>query len=555
MRKLFFSFLIVFTAIFTLSYSWALSDWILHELDKYPIETYFFEVGKSDGIGEEAYEIATAEAYRNATIRILKQANRIIRLNEDKAAHNMVREHYNAVLDSYCVSLEEAPALKLSKEGFTVRNLSVDLARTDQHTYALIYINREKLKSIYADHALNLRRRIEYRLETAKTAEEDLDIKSAVKIYLQTYPLYEELKEAEIIQIAAQYGHTSNFSAAFEELANAATYTSEDLWTHRQAIKQVEKLQPQTITSLNDIAGVIKSQFLPQRGAFSNKVLIRPLIYADSEIICSFTQEFKEVLQKELGWIHNFTPRRLSSSYWENGDEIIIRTTLRDINTGEFLASAAVRFLNSKLREPLTCKPSNYKQAQIEKETFTPRYYATPSVRRGGVTPTFEKPNEHQFSPVGGLKVEVWTGKGSGPQYYTEGNKVKVFARVNQPAYLRLLYTLANQKRTLLIDNYHIGPSQIDSDVEIDEFLCVPPFGTEFLIVAARTEKFPPIETYEENGYIFLVDQDAESAARSFRGLQRIPDKPNEQFSENNAQESSTFQQSEAQLVLTIIEK
>ena len=72
------------------------------------------------------------------------------------------------------------------------------------------------------------------------------------------------------------------------------------------------------------------------------------------------------------------------------------------------------------------------------------------------------------------------------------------------------------------------------------------------LVVAARTEEFPPVETYEENGYIYLADQDAESAARSFRGMQRIPN-GNENGDEDEPQPS--FTQSEAQLVITTMEK
>ena len=95
---------------------------------------------------------------------------------------------------------------------------------------------------------------------------------------------------------------------------------------------------------------------------------------------------------------------------------------------------------------------------------------------------------------------------------------MKVFGRVNQPAYLRLLYILADRKYTLLQDNYYVDSSGVNTDIEIGEFVCVPPFGAEILVVAARTEKFPFIQTYEENGYFFLVDQDPESAARTFRG-------------------------------------
>ena len=560
MQKLFFCFLIVFTTICTSSFSESFPSWVLYELDKYPIDTFFFEVGKSNETGEEAFEIAAAKAYENAAKRILGEVDSITRSNQGELQHRIVLEHYSAVLVDHYISRPESLALQLDKKGFSVRNLSVDLARTDQWTYALVYITREKLKDIYARRVSDLHEKIKDRLKTAKDAEDDLNIQSAVKTYLQTYSLYEELKEAEIIQIAAQYGHTTNFSDAFNELANAATYTSEDLWTHRQVIKHVKELEPQTIVSLDDIAGVIKSQFLPQRGAFSNRISIIPLTCDDLETISSFREEFRDVLQKEFGWVYDSqSSRRFSSSCWKNGDEITIRTTLRDVYTGEFLASAVVQFLNPQLRNPLTCKPSNHEQAQVEKRAFAPRYYEMPRTHGSTETSTPEVFVKHKVSPIGGLNVEIWTDKGGSPLYYTQGETMKVFGRVNQPAYLRLLYILADGKRTLLQDNYYITSSNVDSKVEIGEFVCTPPFGTEMLVVAARTEKFPPIETYERNGYRFLANQDAESAAWSFRGMQPISDEPIRPQPPDphqiNAKQSPRFQQSETQLVITTMEK
>jgi len=124
---------------------------------------------------------------------------------------------------------------------------------------------------------------------------------------------------------------------------------------------------------------------------------------------------------------------------------------------------------------------------------------------------------------------------------------------VNQPAYLRLLYILADDRKyTLLQDNYYIGPSQVDSDVEIGEFVCAPPFGAEILVVAARTEEFPSIQTYEENGYLFLINQEPESAARDFRGLS--DDRGMKRRPESNEQKPD-FQHNEAQVVVVTMEK
>lgn len=569
MRKLFLVFFTVLIMSFTSAASGGLPDWILPELKKYPMETFLFNIGKSQGTGADAFKVAVAEAERKVAKHILEKVDFIIRVNEDEAVHDMVREHYSAVLEDYCSWRQADPALKL--EGFKVRNLSVDLARTDQVTYALAFIERDALKSIYANHASKLREAIQQQLQTAKVFEETLDIDSAIRTYLRTYPLYEALKEAEIVQIGAEY--LPDYGKAFMRLADAATDTNEKLWAHRQVIKRVEELQGAVIVTQNDILRTVKFQFSKQKHILRGSVSVHPVIYEDSEMNCPFTQTFTNTLTKELGWgtvdpardfkqtspdiekINRDLPPRLSSSCWQNGDEITIRTTLRDVNTGKFLASAVVRFLKSQQRDPLTYQPRGYTQVQIEKKAFKPGYFTTERVRSNSGTSTPEVLTKHHFAPIGGLTVDVWTGEGYGPLSYTDGDKVKIFARVNQPVYLRLLYTLADQRRTLLVDNYYIGPSEVGSTVEIGEFLCAAPFGTEFLIAAARTEKFPTIQTREADGYHVLLDQDAESAAKSFRGLKVVPQKvPNEQqlIRPQPSDEQPSFQQSEAQLVLTV---
>ena len=64
------------------------------------------------------------------------------------------------------------------------------------------------------------------------------------------------------------------------------------------------------------------------------------------------------------------TSQPLSSSCWENGDEITIRATLRNINTGEFLASAVVEFLKTNMRDTITYQPRDYAKAQDEKSSL-----------------------------------------------------------------------------------------------------------------------------------------------------------------------------------------
>ena len=337
-----------------------------------------------------------------------------------------------------------------------------------------------------------------------------------------------------------------NYGKAFKRLADAATDTDEKLWAHRQVIKRAEDLDGEANRYPGTIFyGLSSFNFSKQKHIQSGSVLVHPVVYEDSEMSCPFTQDVHRYLAHQGVWMgtpliaaRDFKgtppdidktdrdlPPRLSSSCWKNGDEITIRTTLRNVKTGEFLASAVVRFLESQQREPLIYQPRGYTQVQIEKKAFKPGYFTTERVRSNSGTSTPEVLTKHHFAPIGGLTVDVWTGEGYGPLSYTDGDKVKIFARVESTVYLRLLYTLADQRRTLLVDNYYIGPSEVGSTVEIGEFLCAAPFGTEFLIAAARTEKFPTIQTREADGYHVLLDQDAESAAKSFRGLKVVPQK------------------------------
>ena len=189
----------------------------------------------------------------------------------------------------------------------------------------------------------------------------------------------------------------------------------------------------------------------------------------------------------------------LSGTYWENDDKITLRATLRDVETGEVKAGAVVAF--DRGMKTLNFKPQNYIQALIEQHAFA----------------------EGEFVS-GGLQVEVWTNKGSDHLLYTEGETMTVSVRVNREAHLRLLYILADGRRTLLYDNYYIDQSKANRVVEIpSEFGCAPPFGAELLVVVARTEEFPSIQTYVNDGYLFLSAKDAGQAARDFRGMKQKP--------------------------------
>ena len=455
MKNLFVVCLLIVFAATTYAAQSDLPDWVLPELNKYPVDTFLFGVGMELSSSEASFAIAVDEAREEIAENILENVQFVIRGNKGTLQYDMVLEHYNPVIES-------SDALQLA--GLSVRNLTVDLARTEPNMYAFAYVKRDELKNLYAKRASELRGKISQILDRAQTAEKAYNIKGAVREYLSTYRHYEALKEAELIQLGTEY--IPNLNDTFAKLAGAATGTGGDsLMSHRKVIHRVEKLQQEPITSLEDITRVVALQLSEQTGSLDSKVLIEPFTYEDSGMTCQSSRALLNALQQQLGWntidrMRGFTkknqagPLRLSGSYWENGDEITIRATLRNVNTGDFLASAVVRFFESQLRDSTGFQPSNYEKVRVEKEVFAPQNYEIldkdPDDSGSGTVTT-----PHKVFTDGGLKVEAWTNKGNGPLYYTEGETMTIFGRVNQPAYLRLLYILADGKRTLLKDNYY----------------------------------------------------------------------------------------------------
>ena len=134
--------------------------------------------------------------------------------------------------------------------------------------------------------------------------------------------------------------------------------------------------------------------------------------------------------------------------------------------------------------------------------------------------------------PSEGLQLAAWIDNPTG--IYQSGDRMTVYCRVNQPAYVRLLYVLDDAgkgglKYTLLHDSTHIDATQVGTDVTIGRFVATPPFGSEELIVLAHEQPFPEVTTIESgDGYRYLKAKSAEEAVAMMtvsttRGMQAMP--------------------------------
>ena len=511
MRKLFVYSLIVLIIIVHTAHADKTSD-----LQAYPSSVYL--VGVSDGPGTVETLMDRAEAQLSK--KIFDKVRHVINENEESwLAYNRVREHYGTVIQSSGIS-----KLKGIREYYPP---------TAPDTYFIVYVKRDELKQIYADEASDLRREINYVLQKAQVIEDAGDLSDAAKIYLSTYRLYEALKEAELIQLGAEY---KTRSEGFSELADtAAGIAKADLMmSHGEVIAKVAKIAPQTIIDINDVARVTAYQFQQQSSDWGTKVKTEELTYNSFNVVSPSSTSFLQALTDNLGW-HRSTPMRgfqplyeereiqsqgvplqFLGGYWEDGDKITLRTTLRDITTGKFRASAVVQFSESRRRDKdISLKPNNLEQFDLDWKLFNPTKETlieeVPEIEE--VPQTAEVSSEESLvNPEvfarDGLTVEIATDRGTGPVVYTEGEIMTVFARANQEAYIRLIYILADGKRTLLLENYHIDSKMTNQSLEIGKFVCTPPFGAEQLHVYAKQEPFPdlaPGEMYEEDGYKYLT--------------------------------------------------
>ena len=511
MRELFVYSLIALTIIVHTAHADKTSD-----LQAYPSSEYLVGVSEGPGTVETLMDRAEAQLSK----KIFDKVRHITNKNEGNwLAYNRVHEHYGTVIQSSARS-----KLKGIREYYPP---------TAPDTYFIVYIKRDELKRIYADEAADLRQEINDILHKAQVIENAGDLSDAAKVYLSTYRLYETLKEAELIQLGAEY---ITPQGAFAKLTDAAAGIAKAdlMMSHGEVIAKVSKIAPQTIININDLARVTAYQFQQQSSDWGTKVKTEELTYDSFNVVSPSSMSFLQALTDELKWhrsppMRGFQPLReereiqsedaplqFFGGYWADGDRITLRTTLRNITTGEFRASAVVQFSESQRRDKdVSLKPDNLEQFNQDWELFNPSEETlikeVPQIEEAPRTVETSPEESLVSSKVfasDGLIIEIATDRGTGTVVYTEGEIMTVFARANQETYIRLIYILADGKRTLLLENYHIDSEMANQSLEIGKFVCTPPFGAEQLHVYAKPERFPdlaPGETYEEGGYVHLT--------------------------------------------------
>ncbi len=408
-----------------------------------------------------------------------------------------------------------------------------------QNGYVYVNVKHHELRRAYLEKENALNRQINTLIASAMQAEA-VNPEQALQAYLQASPLFEQLKEAVLLQQATLLsGHDmgARMNPALEDirdkLMETATGTNGGAlkMSHPDVTRRVNQLQNQgrLANNVQQIATSIAQQFSVQaRGMKKGTITIDRFNYRASNQHTTISKELKHTLIKLLredGWTVKAPTRGMMRASFifrgnvrenEDGSGIQFQATGHAMGTGEIVMSSTVD-LNTKFDAEL--QPPGFDALQAHES----------AAEELELTTVLSQPVTQPRNTTGqALTLKAWTNEGK--TLYSDGEHMTVYCRVNQPAYVRLIYVLANAngqstEYTLLHDSTHI--QEAETDVTIGQFVAAPPFGNEQLIVLAQKEPFPKIPTFERDGYYYIDAQSAKGALAMIyppqtRGMQQV---------------------------------
>jgi len=497
-------------------------DWVINygKSAQYPADLYITGFATASAKEKDANALAEDNARANLA--------RSITVNIQSVVIDKLIEKNNQSTQSFKSITQSTTNIQLS-------GVKTEIYKKDKLVYALAYVKKSELARIYGQNKDELVTQIKRLIAFAETDEKNAQFNDAADKYIKTYPLFDELNQtACILQVA-------------DPKYDVLTIIRETNITREEVAQRVEKLLAQTVASIDDGARALAYQLSKQRQSSSDKLIVTPFSYQDTKMNSAFSRYFVQALENQLQKYQigavvrqasDVAPRSISimrdivqqsgaqqvleGNYWDQGSKIKIIGRLRDVQSGQILASAETELDTLLLsRYGLNARPANYLKMLADQKAF--------------------REDEVVSSAI---QLDVWTNKGNENLLYVEDEIMKIYVRVNRPAHIRILYNTADGQRALLYNDYYIDETKVNMAVEIpQEFQCAAPFGSEMMVVVARTEPFPKLETVVEGGYEFVVSNDTRKLAAGVRGFIK-PVKKDE-----------TPQQTETRLILTTIPK
>ena len=362
--------------------------------------------------------------------------------------------------------------------------------------HALAAAGKADLAAAYGAKSESLRGEVAALVSDARRAESSGDRSKALERYLDARAKLADFQDAR--SIAALAGGKPPESSS--PLPGAGELRA-----------AINRLAERPVKTLEDAAWLLAFGLKSASDLPDARVQVQPFTFRDTKMTSPLSRYLKEALESRLAEAPRWTvvaPKPgqasaaaflLTGTYWEQAGSVRLVARLRRLEGGAFAAAAEAEVPAAVLAAAkLDLKPENYKDALRDQGLFGA--------------------DELQG---GGLSVDAWTNKGEDGLFFSRGEKMKVFVRLNLPGYVRLIYHLADGKRVLLLDNYYLDAGKVNQAYELpQEFECDAPFGAETLQAFASTDKFSALATRNQDGYDYLAEDLGQALVKT-RGMKR----------------------------------
>ena len=232
--------------------------------------------------------------------------------------------------------------------------------------------------------------------------------------------------------------------------------------------------------------------------------------YGTTNFASAFGQQLSLSLESALAQRQSNTDSRAPSGpdaavrgvYFEEGNDIRVAATIVEVATGKVVGGAETVIAKPNIPAGVAIRPKNLESAMADQRLLA----------------------EGELVD-GALRVEVWTDKGRRGVVYAESEPIRLFMRVNTPAYVRLIYVLQSGVQVPIDQGYYIDASKVNMAVEYpDRFEAAPPFGVEHIHATAFTKQPEPLPVTNQtiDGQSYTVVQDGLASVVRHRGIKRV---------------------------------
>ncbi len=352
-------------------------------------------------------------------------------------------------------------------------DLQLDGVRFETHrrgneVYALARLERLPAAQARRHERTRALARTEACLKGAEEQAERGEAQLALAEYRACRVSLEQAIEHDAVASALYRGAPSD-AAASERIARYAA----------QIRGRLRSLPHEDARSVRGAAEALAEQLVRSGLVRFGTLQVAPFRYGDWDVSSPFGRELALSLQSAIARadsIERVAPDPAAGDsesvvirgrYREGPESYALRAVASAAGTGSLLASAEIGLVREGVPEGLATRPANF-------ESFVEN-----AGKLGGGDVV-----------SGDLRVELRTNKGDQGLVFDEGERLRLYVRVNRPAWVRLVYVLTNADHVPITDAWYLGDEEVNRLVEHPEsFEIVPPFGVEMIHAIAYTER------------------------------------------------------------------